>query len=180
MQVPNNIRIATLIGSREAPFNILTLATLIGRKLASMNVICRSGGADGMDIAFEAGFPNELKEIYQPWKNFNDVITNGTSHIVVNDKITLMKATTIANKIHPRFYDLKQGARKMHTRNVFQVLGSNLNLKSDILICWAPIDKNSIKGGTRTAYELAKRLKIPVFNLNDTQTREMFYTWIKT
>lgn len=145
-----------------------------------MKCVCRSGAADGMDTAFEAGFPFELKEIYQPWKDFNDVKTNGTSHIVVRDKELMRKAEIIASKIHPFWHSLKQGPRKMHTRNVFQVLGSNLNLKSDILICWAPIDGNSITGGTRTAYELAKRLNIPCFNLYDSETRELFLNWLKT
>ena len=106
-----------------------------------------------MDLAFEAGFPDELKEIYQPWKDFNDATTNGVSHIVVRDKIALMKATSVAMKFHPHWHDLKKGARNMHTRNVFQVLGSNLMKKSDILICWAPINGDSITGGTSTIGE---------------------------
>lgn len=133
-----------------------------------------------MDLAFEAGFPTELKEIYQPWKDFNDIKTNGTSHVVVTDKRLMQIAESVASKIHPRWNILKDGPRKMHTRNIFQVLGSNLNLKSDILICWAPPDGNSIKGGTRTAFELARRLKIPVYNLHDSETREFFSKWIRT
>ncbi|AIA64877.1 DprA-like DNA recombination-mediator protein [Cronobacter phage S13] len=159
---------------------MLTLATLIGRKLARMNCICRSGAADGMDLAFEAGFKDELKEIYQPWYNFNNIKTNGKTHIVVTDKEILSKARLIASKIHPHWDRLKPGPTKMHTRNVFQVLGSNLNLKSDILICWAPIEGQSITGGTRTAYELAKRLKVPVYNLANEETRELFISWLKT
>lgn len=131
-----------------------------------------------MDIAFEAGFPNELKEIYQPWKDFNETPTNGISHIVVRDKEILRIAEKAARKIHPHWHDLKKGARNMHTRNVFQVLGSNLNLKSDILICWAPPINDTISGGTRTAYELAKRLNIPVFNLYDEETREYWISYL--
>lgn len=133
-----------------------------------------------MDLAFEAGFPDELKEIYQPWRNFNDIETNGITHVVVADKAIISKAEKIASKIHPLWDNMKQGSRKMHTRNMFQVLGSNLDLKSDILICWAPIDGKSITGGTRSAFELAKRLNIPCYNLIDQETREFFLKWIKT
>lgn len=178
MQIREN-SIVTLIGSRKAPYNILTLATLIGRKLASLNCVCRSGAAEGMDTAFEAGFPNELKEIYQPWKNFM-VKTNNISHIVVTDKRTLANARLIASKIHPFWKSLNKEHANLHTRNVFQVLGQNLNLKSDFLVCWAPPENNSVKGGTKTAYNLAKRLGIPCYNLYDSETRLMFTNWLNS
>lgn len=133
-----------------------------------------------MDIAFEAGFPDKLKEIYQPWVNFNDTPTNDVSHIVVRDKEILHKARRIAMNFHPNWDNLSQGPRNMHMRNVFQVVGAGLNCKSDILVCWAPIIGNSITGGTRTAFEIARYLKIPVYNLNDGKTRELFQQFIRT
>lgn len=133
-----------------------------------------------MDMAFEAGFPDRLKEIYQPWRDFNETPTNGVSHILIRDKEILYTASRIAEKFHPYWDSLGKGDRSLHTRNVFQVVGSRLNLKSDALICWAPPIGKSIKGGTRTAFELARHLKIPTFNLYDEETRELFSEWIRT
>lgn len=60
---------------------------------------------------------------------------------------------------------LSMGAKMLHTRNVFQVLGKNLDKPSSFLICYAEVDKDGIpKGGTRTAWQIAKSRGIPCFN----------------
>lgn len=64
------MKIYTGIGSRETPYEILQLMKELAR-LMSECFILRSGGADGADSAFESGCSG-LKEIYLPWKNFNN------------------------------------------------------------------------------------------------------------
>ena len=62
---------------------------------------------------------------------------------------------------------------QFHTRNVFQVLGEDLNNPSKMLVCWTPDgaketkDTSYITGGTRTAIRLANVYGVPVYNLKN-------------
>ncbi len=147
----------TGVGSRSCPDLILGQIHLIAADLSNKGYILRSGGADGADLAFEKGSDSALgqKLIYLPWKNFNN-----------NDSLlnTVTKeAFDLASTIHPAWNRCSIGAKKLHARNCYQVLGYDLKTPSEFLICWA---KNGEEvGGTRTAIILAKQNNIPVFNL---------------
>lgn len=128
-------------------------------------LILRSGGAPGADAAFESGVPHFMgKEIYIPWKNFeqrteidqidNDIVCGGSR-----------EAASIAERFTPGWHSLQIGGKKLHTRNVFQVLGRDLNTPSKFLICWTSGAREI--GGTRTALVLAREYKIPIYNLGD-------------
>lgn len=151
----------TGVGSRETPLEIIELIKIIARKLSLMGYILRSGGADGSDNAFEIGCDvvNGKKDIYLPWRGFNK--SNSPLFNVCP------KALDLASKIHPAWGKLSQGAKKLHARNCYQVLGEDLNEPSKVLICWT---KNGEKiGGTRTAIVLAEQNNIPVYNLAITE-----------
>ena len=143
------------IGSRETPKHILAMMTSIAEALEAKGFTLRSGGADGADAAFAQG-TNE-KEIFIPWSNFNGV----TSDFVGAST----KATEIAKSIHPAWDKCSQGAKKLHSRNVHQVLGKDISpdTYSKFVICWTR-DGMDI-GGTATAIKLARSVGIPVFNL---------------
>ena len=117
----------------------------------------RSGGAPGTDTAFEKGASlvnKELMEIYLPWKGFN----GRSSNLVVKDK----KAFEIAQKYHPHYTYLKQGAKKLQARNSHQVLGQDLCSKSDFVLCYTR--SGGEEGGTGQAIRIANDLNIPIFN----------------
>ena len=147
----------TGIGSRETPREILSLMAKIATKLELDGYILRSGGASGADIAFERGIADSKnKEIYIPWNGFNN---NYTGIIGSNQK----GALELASKVHPAWHRCSAGAKKLHTRNAFQVLGSDLNIPSKFIICWT---KNGQEvGGTAIAIKMAKLNKVPVYNL---------------
>ena len=142
------------IGSRKTPENICQLMIKIARYLHSKKYILRSGGADGADTAFENGASNE-KEIYLPWKNFNQ---NQSSLYEPT-----CEAFEIASQLHPAWNNCKQGAQHLHARNVHQILGQDLKTPVDFVVCWTLNGK--IIGGTATAINLAILKKIDVFNL---------------
>jgi hypothetical protein len=141
------------IGSRETPQEILDIFILIGKYLGEQGYILRSGGAGGADSAFENGcdLVKGTKEIYLPWPNFNDNISN----LIVKDP----KAFDIAKQFHGGWDNLKQGAKKLHARNSHQVLGLDLKTKCDFVICYTPKT-----GGTNQALRIAKYYNIPIFN----------------
>lgn len=173
----------TGVGSRETPQDIQDLMARLAYKLASEGYGLRSGGAEGADQAFERGWWSHRMsrdigysandyECYIPWSGFED--HTATSHdgccILPSDVHVEVErqAEKIASEIHPAWGNCTQGARKLHTRNVYQVLGRHLDAPSSMLVCWAKIAKGgNISGGTATAWNLAKKHGVPCFNLAD-------------
>lgn len=185
----------TGVGSRETPANILTLMEEVGFKLASQGWTLRSGGAIGADKAFEdgmfrfAGLDGPWSwtpaELYLPWAGYEDhyKYSHGGLNILPSDiKLTDERiAKGMAEAIHPAWSACKQGAKKMHTRNVFQVLGKTLDAPSKMLISWTRLDsKGNPKGGTATAINLAVEQigEKSVFNLAKAEDFERISKWI--
>ncbi len=151
----------TGIGSRKTPDYALTAMWSIANSLASMGFILRSGGAKGADTAFEDG-ANALdtdKEIYLPWKDFN----NNKSMLILDDMINKEIAYKIAYKYHPNWMACNDTARAFHARNSYQVLGQDLNTPSSFVICWTP--GNAVTGGTGQALRIAIDHNIPIMYL---------------
>jgi ribA/ribD-fused uncharacterized protein len=165
-------RYYTGIGSRKTPINILNKMSEISKAFDNAGFTLRSGGAPGADSAFEK--TAKEKEVFLPWKGFND-----KSGIVPekNDK-----ALKLAEKFHPNWHNLNDTAKKFMIRNVYQVLGKDLNTPSEFVICWTPDGaesdyERSIKtGGTGFAISLADSLGIPVYNLANADSLEKVRT----
>lgn len=175
----------TGVGSRETPQDIQDVMTRLALKLAGEGYCLRSGAAQGADRAFELGWlewysrqtpwpdgDNVRAEIYVPWDGFEGHDRDGLfGATLVPSDIHIeveRQAAKIAEEVHPAWGNCSQGARKMHTRNVFQVLGRHLNQPSTMLVCWAKITKGgNISGGTATAWNLAQKHGVPCFNLAD-------------
>lgn len=153
------------IGSRETPQNILLLMAWIGEKLSQRGYVLRSGGAQGADKFFASEVSEHLKEIFIPWKGFQEEI-NG---IVSIDLPTYEQAKKIAESFHPAWERCSSGAKKLLTRNVYQILGRRLNEPVDFIICWTKDGKAS--GGTGQAIRIAENINIPVYNLKDEEIR---------
>ena len=177
--------IVTIIGSRQTPLHILAIMQVLSKYFYKSGWILRSGGADGADTAGATHYPvnDPLREIYVPWKNFNNV-EDGIHDGDVDD------AEVIASCVHPAWHRCKIGAKKLHSRNVFQILGKHpvsAMVLSDLVVCWTP--HGADVGGTATAVELAHRHNVPTFNFGQLNTPEsiedglkcldMFLDWLK-
>lgn len=153
------------IGSRETPAHVLEHMQDIGTQLATRGWTLRSGHAAGADIAFElaAHAMNGLSEIYLPWGGFN----NG-QHLVnscINTQIlpNWETAAALAANLHPAWDKCLRGARALHTRNIYQIIGLDLSTPANCVVCWTKDGKAT--GGTGQALRLAEYLEIPIFNL---------------
>ena len=146
------------IGSRETPDDVLSLMTRLGKFLSEKNIILRSGHAGGADLAFENGCDaanKANKEIWIPWKGFN----NSDSKFIVSNP----EAFKMASEIHPAWDRCSDGAKKLHARNMHQILGTDLKTPCNFVICYT---KNGLlSGGTAQAMRLAEKYNIPVFNI---------------
>lgn len=158
----------TGIGSRETPLEYMALMTQLARRLSSEGWILRSGGAPGADTAFEDGAPQATRAIYLPWSGFN-----GRQQGIVPEKFSnWQRAQEIAARHHPAWDRLTRGPRSLMSRNVYQLLGDDLNSRSRMVICWAPNPKFDskgrvidTKGGTGLAVRLAAENEVPVYHL---------------
>jgi hypothetical protein len=167
------------IGSRNTPSDILLIMQQLAETLAKNGFTLRSGAADGADYAFEIGCDkvNGKKEIWLPWKNFN------------NHSDTKLYPTenhfTLAETIHPAWNRLKLGAKKLHARNVGQILGKDVNTPVSFVICWTPDGcethntRTRITGGTGSAISLANHYNIPIFNLQKQESYSQLLQIIK-
>ena len=164
----------TGVGSRETPTEILALMRNYSRIMTLKGWSFRSGGADGADTAFAQGWCDAYAEddsvpngeIYLPWNGFNYLNNRSINCVLVTDKEIIEQAQNFLKDIHPAFSKLTRGSLALHTRNVFQVLGSDLQTPSQGLIGYAALDsKGEPKGGTRTAIKLAEQHGVKVRNL---------------
>ena len=143
----------TGIGSRQTPPEVCDWFTDFSYYVTNSNVAytLRSGGADGADKAFEKRAI--YSEIYVPWLGFN------------GSKSTLLPTTEafeIASVIHPVWNKLSDAAKKLHARNIHQVLGKDLKTPSQFVLCWT-VGGETV-GGTATAIKVANKYDVPVFN----------------
>lgn len=164
------------IGSRATPKDILALMEDIAFKLASKGYILRSGCAGGADTAFENGAKAyaenvdervTLAQLYIPWASFVTYDEYYKDWYRILDRMSKKEeAYQLASETHPAWDKCSRGAKALHARNTFQILGPNLNNPSSFLICWAKVGKHgNISGGTATAWNLAKAHGVPCFNL---------------
>lgn len=177
----------TGVGSRETPDDILELMSKTAYKLASLGWTLRSGGAKGADSAFEEGsnkYYLGAKEIYLPYDGFNKHwASHGQGNILVENPATLLTASIIASTIHPNWDAVVNASNdfgfKAHSRNVFQVIGTDFSTPSKMLIAWTKLTKaGEPMGGTATAINLAKRYGVEVFNLNKPEDKERVLAFI--
>lgn len=184
----------TGIGSRNTPCHIQEMIVKIAYKLAGMGYTLRSGAAQGADSAFERGAshwfedngesypaPASLMQIYIPWDSFVSVPEDYKDcYKSLARQSTKHQAEQIASEIHPAWERCSRGAKALHSRNVYQILGVNLNTPSSFLIAYAePTKDGGVKGGTATAWNLAKKYNIPCFNLYVKEDRDRLEKWLE-
>lgn len=93
------------------------------------------------------------------------------TRVIPNDSVIYDRANSIAGVCHPTYRWLPDWMKELHLRNVFQVLGGNLDSPREFLVCWTPDGAETTKetskktGGTGTAIRVANMFGVPVFNL---------------
>ena len=165
----------TGIGSRSTPADIQKEMTKVALGLAGLcgDYVLRSGKAKGADEAFQKGVqrakgqPNlgMLCEIYIPWKGFKGAggLLDTWDILLPPDKE--VQCMEIVSQYHPAWHRCSQGAKKLHARNVAQVLGYNLDKPSDFVLFWAEEVNGKVRGGTATAVNIARHRGIPTINM---------------
>ena len=146
------------IGTRkEIPRDVELLIYNIGIYLAKRGFVLRSGGAEGCDTYFENSCDKAggKKEIY-----------------TIND--ANFKSDLIVKNYHPVWDKIQNTyARKLLSRNMFQIFGKDLKTPCNFVVCYTHdgvfrAKDTSIKtGGTGTAIRAANLNNIPIYNLKN-------------
>lgn len=143
------------IGSRETPASVQARFFMLASTLGDAGWTLRSGGAEGADAAFERGLaPHHLREIYLPWPRF----AGNRSALC----IPTPEALELAAQFHPAWERCSSAARRLHARNMHQVLGQDLATPVEFVACWTPDGRGG--GGTGQALRLARAREIPIFD----------------
>ena len=155
-------RIYAGIGSRETPEEVSKNVIIpFAEYLAKKDWILRSGGAEGADSAFEEGcdLAKGKKEIFLPWPGFN-----GNKSTFSQIPLAAFKtAAFVWQKRGRQWESTKPAVQKFMARNAMQILGINMIVPVDFVVCWTPGGK--LTGGTAQALKHASILGIPIFNI---------------
>ncbi|QYC51529.1 hypothetical protein key_038 [Erwinia phage KEY] len=181
----------TGIGSRKAPEPVTDIMSDLAVILYNLGYILRSGRAEASDYAFQRGAEFAMRqpmissntktrqEIYIPNERFNACFGN-IGAINPSKFKNYREAELLMEDIHPAGRRLKGFAREAHIRNMYQVLGQDLNTPSDLVILWAkPKGQFEVDGGTNSAFQLARLYKIPTFNLYKQEDKEALWKLLK-
>lgn len=166
------------IGSRSAPIEVLDLCCNIGNKLAQLGYTCRTGGAIGCDTAF-IGVSKKYESYYVDGALFTEEYETKR----VNSR-QWEEAEKFASQYHPNWNNLGVFAKGLHTRNVFQLKGTN-EVNSSFVVCWTPDGAQTAKetsrktGGTGQCIRMADALSIPVFNIKNEDSRKRLVNWLE-
>lgn len=154
------------VGSRETriPSNcsfVKETAKNLSYILTKKSFILRSGGATGMDTYFENGVLNNRKEIYYA-KSLKE-------HKYKHEIFEIVKY------FHPNFYATNEYSRMLLGRNLFQILGNDLDnikpIRFAILFtedgCKSHNERTIKTGGTGQFISYADYFNIPIYNLGN-------------
>lgn len=161
----------TGIGSRNTPDAILELMRQMAALLYMEGWTLRSGGAPGADTAFEGGaspFGDYSRcEIFLPWEGFEHRDDN-----MVRRTEPQREAYEIAAQFHPVWDKLTSGGKRLHARNVHQILGYDVTdpQLTRFVMCWTRGGTGA--GGTGQALRIARHYSVPIFDLADPRVRE--------
>ena len=162
-----------LIGSRKAPKLYRDMGTDIAMCLARQGIEMISGGAIGMDKAFEKGYTlthnRYLCNIVLPTPTFGGYDLSHSNVTCIQDypENIIRVCDRLIKEIHPYYDEIEKGsfAYWAHIRNCVQVLGLDLMSPVDEVFLWAPPNGIGVKGGTNTAFRIAQANGIPCWNL---------------
>lgn len=159
-----------VIGSRRIEHPEYRVLVNAAKYLCNQDFCITSGGAKGADSAGEEGadmvhgskliyhLPNRVTTRNYDIKEVQDIM-NENRH----------KALLVAKDMHPAWEKLSTHVKELMTRNVFQVMGHELDNPVEFVVCYtsdgAEESTTQETGGTGQAIRIANRMNIPVINL---------------
>jgi len=166
------------IGSRSLSAEQIETCETLGQFIARCGHVVSSGNAEGADQAFQRGagkVSGKNVSVHLPWPGFNlnVALTFYQCRIVSElDSDVYREYEEMAAKYHPKWKFLRQGARKLHTRNV-GILFPEPHTPVKMVIAW-PSQKPG-GGGTGQGMRIAEGLGIPLVDISNAGRTELFH-----
>ncbi len=161
------------IGSRSCPPEVCNLMTQIAAWLAEQGYWCRTGAADGADLAFGRGAGNKTI-YYLPWSNYNEakifaqhptINYPDNPNCIIGCETASPEAIAIAKTLHPNPEACSDSVWKLHGRNCHIINGAKLDSPSEFVLYWCPEVDNQPTGGTAMGVNYAKSIGVPTLSL---------------
>lgn len=156
-----------IVGSREVPRPILEVMIRLGRTLTDIGYSVSSGDAYDSDRAGWYGAKQSSNydaigsRIYLPNASKAQRIEKYGFIDASQFTDTWATARSMAASIHGAFDRMNSWGQDLHTRNVFQIHGHDMNsLVKGVFLYAKPYGKTQLSGGTNTAYQLAVNAKV--------------------
>lgn len=164
----------TGVGSRRATQEALALASKLAFCLTHHGLTLRSGGAAGMDIAFEAGCRARMADYDRAIRR------TGLLEVYRPDDAQPWCYEEVKKHLDPgvSLKGMRPFVAGLLARNMQQVLGRDGKHPSMFVLYWTPVPDGTSRdaGGTRYAVRCAKAHGIPTLNLLD-QSFEAALDW---
>ncbi len=156
------------IGSRDLDEEQRDICFRLGRVIAERGGEVHSGNAEGADQAFANGANSvdpKWVHLHLPWPNFNrEAIVRGN---VIHLPHPQSHYDVTAAKYHPNWQYLKQGAKKLHTRNVSIIVHP---APKDMVLAYPSLKLGG--GGTGQGMRIAEGMGVPLWNLREVEQSE--------
>ena len=170
-----NKKYITIVGSRQTPDSVIAQSVTLLNQYVGQGYIARSGNAEGFDLLVSCYAIPGQREIYLPYKDFNLQYLGSSYNDAYVPNATwpnYQRAKELMQQYHPLKDKVPEKALPYLIRDVYQVLGLDLDTPSEKVICWTPDGAQTAKectketGGTAMAIRIADAYGIPVENFN--------------
>ncbi len=164
------VRIAC-IGSRDLTTAQLGLCEKLGEWVVRCGHILDTGNAPGADQAFARGANQvrpDLVRLHLPWYNFERQAIHDDNAVYTVDALSeeqLLLHTQNAEKFHPAWGRLSQGARKLMVRNGMIMMPLPLCFHVDM--CLALPSNKQGRGGTGQGMRIAEHFGVKLVDLRE-------------
>ena len=158
------------IGSREISEPAAVLLRGIGAEIVRRGWELHSGNASGSDAAFAAGgnARPELVHLHLPWPSYNaeQVVPGNVLHNALDEQLM-----QLAKSAHPVWSHLRQGSKKLMTRN------ASIVQTSDVVVAF---QKSEGSGGTAHSLRIASALGRQIIRVQTDSTPQGIVSSIET
>lgn len=161
----------TFVGNRDTPVKEIKYIAAFAKQFVNSGAILRSGNAHGFDQVL-SDIPSDSREIYLPYVRFGRTLEDRTNvYIPRREFDNYPQAEALVRKLHPNKNLLPVQMQSL-AKEVYLVLGKDLQSPSDIVFCWTKDGAYQLHqlteetGRAAMAIRVAIHYNIPVVNIN--------------
>lgn len=162
---------------QQLPKDMAAQAAQIGKELSDLGWTYRGGyeepGLMTMDIAVN----KDSREIFVPWQGFNKGRHKHEGVLVCHCLETHLSAIEMAQQAYPTFKEETTEIQMYWVRNIYLLLGENLDKPTDLVIYYQD-GQTTAKTGSQYLLHAALQMEVPCFNIQNQQGMDKLYEYV--